>query len=213
MEAATHEVLDMGKLCMENVKTALKAMQDNDSEAVDTVMRNEEVIDDLEKILTEFLVKINSLHLNQSQSMQIRNLMYTINDFERVGDHAVNLAELAQTKIQENMTFSATGRAQLQTIGDTVMSVLDHAYRAREQVPLPDDVELVEHAGREVDNYEEEFRADHISRLNQGLCTATNGVVFLDAISNLERISDHADNIAGYVLFEKKSGAEKVRVG
>ena len=210
MEAATHEVLDMGKLCMENVKTAMKAMQDNDSEAVDTVMQNEEVIDDLEKILTEFLVKINSLHLNQSQSVQIRNLMYTINDFERVGDHAVNLAELAQTKIRENMTFSATGRAQLQTIGDTVMSVLDHAYRAREQFRT-DDVELVEQLEEKVDNYEEEFRADHISRLNQGFCTATNGVIFLDAISNLERISDHADNIAGYVLFEKKSGAEKVR--
>ena len=143
--------------------------------------------------------------------MQIRNLMYTINDFERVGDHAVNLAELAQTKIREEMVFSPTGRAQLETMGNTVLSALEHAYRSREQFRT-DDVEQVENLEQKVDDYEEEFRADHISRLNQGLCTATNGVIFLDAISNLERICDHADNIAGYVLSEKQSGAEKVRV-
>lgn len=203
LEAATHEVLAMGAVCLDNVQTAIHALQTSDEEAIKVVLKKEEEIDQLETILTEYMVKLNNLSLNDSQSMQLRNLLYTINDLERIGDHAENLAELAQTRIRNGLEFSPMALKELKVMGDSVMEALEHAFLARAQFRMCN-VETVEELEEKVDAYEEQFRAEHINRLSTGDCKAHAGVIFLDSISNLERICDHAENIAGYVAAELK---------
>lgn len=200
LEAATYEVLAMGAVCLDNVQSALTALEEGRSD-VDEVFQKEETINYLEEILTEFLIRLNSLPLNMAQSRMLRNLLYTINDLERVGDHAENLAELAQGLSREGLTFSQKAREELVTMGDTVMTVLEHAFLARSQYLLCN-VDTAEELEERVDDYEEEYRAEHIDRLARGECSASAGVLFLDALSNLERISDHAVNIAQYVRQE-----------
>lgn len=208
LEAATHEVLAMGAICLDNTQMALKALGDMDEDAANTVLKNEQVIDELDKILTDFLVRVNGLSLNEKQALQLRNLMYTINDLERIGDHAENLAELAQVRTRNNVAFSSEALQQLKQMGDTVMEALENAFLARSQTS-PQNIKLVNELEDKVDAFEEQFREDHIDRLNRGECTTAAGVLFLDALANLERICDHAENVAGYVEAENQPAKQK----
>ena len=201
LEAATHEVMSMGNLCLENTKTAIHAVKTSDEEAIKKVLDTELTINELEKILTEFLIKLNGLSLSGAQARQLRNLVYSVNDLERVGDHAKNLAELAQGKIRESIVFSDVAQKELDTIGQLVIDAMEMAFAARTQNSL-DLAKEVCRTEDKVDQCEEDFRAEHIGRLSRGECTAQAGVIFLDVISNLERICDHADNVAGYVKDE-----------
>ncbi|WP_434310939.1 Na/Pi cotransporter family protein [Hominifimenecus sp. rT4P-3] len=202
LEAATYEVAAMGNVCLKNVRTAMDALKNRDEDAVRQVLKREDEIDQLETLLTEYMVKLNHLPLNEAQSMQLRNLIYTINDLERMGDHAENLAELAQTRIQNDLEFSPMALEELSGMGACVTEAVECAISSRTHLRICD-VKRVEELEKTVDAKEKKFRGEHIDRLACGDCQAHAGVIFLDAISNLERICDHAENIAGYVAAEQ----------
>lgn len=133
--------------------------------------------------------------------MVVTSLFHTVNDVERVGDHAENLAELAELSLEEKVTFSDVAVEELKTMSGKCIACFEDAVRAREF----DDTKLaktVEPHEDIIDQMEEELRTSHIERLSQNSCNATAGVIFLDVISNLERISDHASNVALSVLDE-----------
>jgi phosphate:Na+ symporter len=118
-----------------------------------------------------------------------------------VGDHAENIAELAEFFIENNLTFSESANKELLDISNRATETIELAMKAREN----DDVDLVRKVEQNedlVDELEDELREKHIRRLAQNICDSTTGVVFLDLISNYERISDHALNIAYYVRDE-----------
>ena len=155
----------------------------------------------MEKMLTEYLIKIDNLSLTEHQKLVVNNLFYSISDIERIGDHAENLAESAEYLIGHELSFSETGVEDLQIIGSAVLKSFEYAIEARKN----GDMEAVRKVSRyedEVDNLEEELREKHIGRLASGRCVPSAGVLFLDIISNLERISDHAYNLAGYIKNE-----------
>ena len=133
--------------------------------------------------------------------MVVNNLFYSITDIERVGDHAENISESARFMIEHNVEFSEMGLEDIKTIADTVLDSFSHAVSARQSGNLAD-VRKVTQDEDEVDNLEEELREKHIERLSRGECRPEIGVVFLDLVTNLERISDHALNLAGYVKSE-----------
>ena len=131
----------------------------------------------------------------------VNNLFYSISDIERVGDHCENLAEQADYMAEHNVSFSDTGNEDLSAISEKVVKSFTHAIAARQTGDM-DDVRKVSQYEDDVDMLEEELRDKHIERLSSGQCDPSSGVVFLDIISNLERISDHAYNLAGYVKDE-----------
>ena len=107
IETACNEVVNMGKVAVANLKIATAALVDADDNFCEQVFENEETIDRMEKILTEYLLKINNLSLNDEQHLLVKNMYYTIGDLERVGDHCENLAELAKKRIENvNIDFS-----------------------------------------------------------------------------------------------------------
>ena len=126
------------------------------------------------------------------------NLFYSISDLERIGDHAENLVEAAQYMEEHGLKFSETGIEDLQQISKAAVGAVSHAVSARQENNM-EDIRKVSKLEDEVDNLEEEMRDKHIERLSQQTCNPSAGVVFLDILSNLERISDHAYNVAGYV--------------
>ncbi len=195
------EVAHMGYLTAENVMLVAQIAKDLDQEKIDKVNENEETINHLERILTDYLIEVNNLSLTKGQHQTVNNLFYTISDIERVGDHAQNIAELMQSLRDSEIEFSETGKQDLEMIFNAVQESFCTAVEAREcgSMEYACKVESLEDR---VDNLEEELRAKHIQRLSAGECKTSAGVVFLDIISNLERISDHADNIAGYVKEE-----------
>lgn len=202
IETALKEVSFMGELTSENARLAIEAVQeDNNKEKTRQVYRIEKEINQLEKLLTSFLVDVDNLSLTEEQHLVVKNLFYTISDIERIGDHSENIAELADTKRKDKVVFSAKGTRELAEISDAAMETLKWALDARKfhRVEAVEQVELCE---KRVDKLESSFREKHVKRLSKGKCAPESGVIFLDIMSNLERISDHANNIAGYVSTE-----------
>ena len=155
----------------------------------------------MEKILTEYLLKINNLSLNDDQHLLVKNMYYTIGNLERIGDHSENLAELARKRIETNCVFTETGLNELREISDAAIRAVEFSIEAKEEKEM---VKIRQTARWEetVDNLEEELRENHMDRLSNSECTVESGVIFLDAIANYERIADHAMNVAGYVKEE-----------
>ena len=201
VETAALEVVHMGQITYENVVRAIDSVLTVNSDEVETVFKTEQTINNMEKMLTEYLIKVDNLSLTEKQKKVVNNLFYSVSDIERIGDHAENLAEQAQYMVEHGLQFSTTGMDDLKSISDSVLKSFQYAIDAR-QNGNREAVRKVSQYEDDVDSQEEELREKHIERLSAGECKASAGVVFLDIISNLERVSDHAYNLAGYVKDE-----------
>lgn len=201
IEVAATEVVHMGQITLKNLQRALDALTDPEHVSTQEVYEVEETIDRMENMLTEYLIKVNNLSLNENQKLVVNNLFYSISDIERVGDHAENMAESADYIKEHSVNFSGVGIEDLKSIGSCVVKSFSHAIEARRTGNM-DEVRKVSQYEDRVDNLEEEMREEHINRLSSGLCDSSAGVIFLDIINNLERVSDHAYNLAGYVKNE-----------
>lgn len=201
LETAALEVVHMGQITLGNLNRAVKALEQEDWDDINEVYKTEKTINNMEKMLTEYLIKVDNLSLTEHQKLIVANLFYSVSDIERVGDHSENLAELAQSMAEKNYRFSDTALADMKSISDAVKDAFEYSILARQNGNM-DDVRKVSQLEDEVDTLEEELREKHIERLSAGQCTASAGVIFLDIISNLERISDHAYNLAGYIKDE-----------
>lgn len=203
IQNATQEVLQMAQMASQNVESSFKAIIDSDMEAVEHVLAEEASIDRLAKKLSNYLIKVSSLSLTESQHTLVNHLFYTVSDIERIGDHAENIAELAQYKIENDVEFSKVAKGELKGIMTYVTNSIDYSIKARTEMSW-EAVQKTKEYEDLVDYIEGELREKHIERLANNLCKPASGVVFLDLISNLERMSDHADNIASYVKHELK---------
>lgn len=201
VETAALEVVHMGQIAMKNVKRSLDAIFTGNLKEIEDVYKTEKTIDNMEKMLTEYLIKVDNLSLTERQKRVVNNLFYSVSDIERVGDHAENLAEQAQYMVEHKLDFTKTGMNDLKSISKSVIVSFQNAIDAR-QTGNMDSVRKVSQYEDDVDSQEEELREKHIERLSARECEPSAGVVFLDIISNLERISDHAYNLAGYVKDE-----------
>ena len=198
---ALSEVVIMGNLALDNIKYSSKAVINNDQDMIDKVIETEHKVDLYEKYLTEYLIKVNNLSITEEQHLMINNLFHAIIDIERVSDHAENMADLAKYKIENGITFSQHAMEELKALYEKVVVSFSEAVKAREKLSriAAENVCRIED---EVDAMEEELRNKHIERLSSGLCKPSNGVIFLDTLSNFERMSDHANNLADCVLEE-----------
>lgn len=202
IETTLKEINEMGILAYENTRLSINAAMYGDYEDIQKVYENEKKINKYEKSIASYLVKINNLSLNDLQHKTVKNLLYTINDLERVGDHAKNIAEFAETMKNDNLKFSDKVIGELGRMNEKVLQSLNASLEARKSgnTDLIKDVLKYED---EVDLIEQDIRERYISRLLDEECNIESGVLFMDIIGNLERVSDHAFNIAGYLKDEK----------
>ena len=201
---AVKETVRMARFSLENVNTAMKAFFDKDEKLIDQVLSWEKGINQLERGITKYLVKLSNSNLMERDYMKTINLYHTTNDIERIGDHAENIAELAQFTIDNNLYFSDIAINELKDMTLQVDSILSDAITSLEN----DDINLAKaiyFQEEKIDQLEEDLRNRHIERLNKQLCHPSSGVIFLDIVSNLERMGDHATNISKTVMdLEKK---------
>lgn len=201
IENAGHEIVNMAKIALANVKIATAALLEENETFCREVFENEETIDRMEKILTEYLLKINNLSLNDDQHLLVKNMYYTIGNLERIGDHSENLAELARKRMETHCSFTETGLKELKDIAGAAVKAVECSIEAREEKEMMK-VRQTARWEETVDNLEDELRENHMERLSDNECSLESGVIFLDAVANYERIADHARNVAGYVKEE-----------
>ncbi|NLK75819.1 MAG: Na/Pi cotransporter family protein [Clostridiales bacterium] len=198
VENVIKEIVNLGKITFDNTKNSIEALLENDEQMANRVFEVEKVIDKHTKLIIDYLIKITNLSLTEKQHLIVKNLFYTVSNIERVGDHAENIAELAIEKIENSIHFSDQAYRELKEICDTTISALENAIKARETGNITY-VANVEQMEKMVDVLWEDLRQAHIERLSQGICNSETGIIFIDTLTNLERISDHSLNIAQFI--------------
>jgi phosphate:Na+ symporter len=199
LSLASKEIVRMAYFCRDNLQLSMQAFFEKDMKAVNQVLEMEEVIDGLEKSIAFYLAKAAQHSMIPELSDKHSMLLNAVNDFERVGDHAENVTNLAQKRIEEKLPFSENAEKELKVMHDYVLETFEKAIYALEHEDNDSALE-VKKRERKIDNMEKLLRSRHIRRLNAGLCYPASGVVFLDIISNFERIGDHSHNVANLVL-------------
>lgn len=197
------EVTRMGQIASRNLESSIEALLNKDEKLILKVEENEEIIDFLNREITGYMVSLSNTSLSEYQSDIVTSLFHVVNDIERIGDHADNLGELARYRIENKIDFSETAIEDTKKIYKLTKFAVDKALDALENFNFASAHMVIENE-QNIDNLEKEYRNQHIERLNKYICQPASGAVFLDLISNLERVGDHSNNIAEMVLsFEK----------
>ena len=199
-----NEVVFYSKYVLKNLKRATNLiLKDRNEELISDVVSHEEQIDKTTKILVVYLAKINNLSLNEDEHTEVEHLMSMCSDIERIGDHAENISENAAQMIKDEVAFTEKGMQEITNIINVTLDCVKNAI-----ICIADNdkhaISEVRRLETEVDSLEDKYRENHIKRMSQGECNTVAGIVFLDIIGNLERVTDHANNLADYREAENK---------
>ncbi len=195
---ARQEILRMAFLARDMLKDSVEIFTKNERKLIEHALQKEDLIDSLEKDITTYLADMGQHSLNIQQSQTAAALMHATNDLERIGDHAENIIRLAEDKIDEKLPFSEKAIEELQILYFKVDKLLGKAITAFEKEDVAMAREVIEEDDI-IDSMERSLRKHHIERINQKKCIPPSGVIYLDMISNFERIADHATNLAQVV--------------
>jgi len=203
------EILRMGSLALDNLNKVRYAFVEERYENIDLVLEQEQKINRLQREITDYLVMLSNAPISDEERKRVNIFYNIINDIERVGDHAENIAELAMERRDNNFPFTDQAIGELHEIFDKVSEAFQQALEAfkSNNEALAKGVLKLED---EVDILERQNRANHIERLNKGQCLTGSGIIFLDAISNLERMADHSSNIALFILDKNKTSPKTI---
>lgn len=199
---AKREVLRMGQLAKESFAHSIAYFFTGLDNEAKRSSQLEVMINSLERKITDYIVKISVVKLSLEESNQAYIFMSAVKDIERVGDHTENIIELTELRNDRGIHFSIEGLSDMRKMVDKTMETYEWALTSLETL----DQELAQKVVRnddDIDEMEKVFRRTHINRLNEGVCNGDAGAIYLDILSNLERIGDHSVNIAKYVLGER----------
>lgn len=197
------EVLHMGNIASDSYEKSMEAFFRADEAMAHDVFRIERVINSMEREIAGFLVKLSNTPLSEEQHFVVNGLFGTSHDIERVGDHADNLAELALYRVENKLDFSESAEGELRMLHERVLKSYRESLLALQTGDVHIARRVVEREG-EIDHVQKTLRTSHIARMNRQQCSPGSGVIFLDILTNLERIGDHASKIAFAVLDVKE---------
>ena len=192
-------VNSMAEKAKENVFDAFGLIDNFSDEGFALVTHTEDIVDKYEDKLGTYLVHITSHELDPELNGAVGKYLHTINDFERLSDHALNIAECAQELHEKQISFSEAGSRELNVLISAVREIISISIDAfvRNDLETAYRVEPLEEL---IDNLCDEMKLHHIDRLQKGICTLHHGFVFNDLLTNLERVSDHCSNIAVAII-------------
>lgn len=189
------ELKRMATLASDNLNRAMNALITLDEEDIDTVYTVEKNINFLNHSITNYLVKINQTTLPIEDQKSIGALFHIVNDIERIGDHAENVADAARRRKETGVSFSREAQHELGEMMDMVNTIIRFSVEmfSTGSDELAEDVQQLEDA---IDEKEREIQRSHVQRMTKNLCTPEASMIFSDIVSGLERVADHATNIA-----------------
>ena len=164
-------------------------------EDINKVYENENLINILEKEITEYLVELSQHNLPEENAKLLSEAYHSINDIERIGDHCENIVELASARVKKNIEITDDALEELEEIYKATLDALEIAISSYENESTEHN-SIIDKVEDRIDSLEKKFRSNNIKRLNSKRCMADAGVMLFDLLSNLERIGDHANNIA-----------------
>lgn len=199
LSQAQHEIVRMGQYAHESLQDATGFFFDKHNKSGEMALQKEELVNELTRKITDYIVKIHQKGLPPAESEKATGWFQTVSDLERIGDHAENIVELAEYRFNNKLDLSAEAAAELKEMMDVADQAVKNALTALENHDT-EAANAVLYLETRLDELEAEYRINHIHRLNQSMCSGGIGTVYLDLLTNLERIGDHSKNIAQFVL-------------
>ncbi len=208
----------MAKLAKETMFMSISLLTDFDKKTAEKVLKNEDMLDDYEDKIGTTLVQLNSKALSEHDSQISSRVLRAIGDFERLGDHAMNLVDIAKEIHDKKLQFSEKAMKEMEILTEALEDILERAYRVYK---TSDEVAAVDIEPLEqvIDYLTRDIKANHVRRLQEGTCTIETGFVLSDILTNFERVSDHCSNIAVSVIetthsaWETHSYLNKIKFG
>lgn len=198
---------EMAELARDSFKNALDLFDNYSDSKFDDIEVMEERLDYLEDQLDTFLIHLSGKDVSEDGNNEISKMLHAINDFERIGDHAINMAKLAKQINDNNLEFSKNARKELTVLNNALREILTLTVEAFSKNDLTEAVK-VEPLEQVIDDLTKEIRNHHIERLQKGKCDSRLGVFLTDYITNCERASDHCSNIAVCLIQTHNSSFE-----
>ena len=191
--------IEMGELSKKTMELAIGMLFQYDKDIEEQIKENENRIDKYEDKLNAYLVRISKHSISSKDNRTVSKMLHCIGNFERIGDHAVNIMESAHELHEKGLHFSGDAAKELRTLCDALLETLDLAFQAfeKDDLAIAHQVEPLEEV---IDTLNLELKNRHIKRLQNEECTVELGYIYQDLLTNIERISDHCSNIAGVLI-------------
>ncbi len=196
---AKEEIIRMGNFGVQGLSEAFEFMKTGNKKHAELGYQIEDAINNLDRRITDYLIEISSVNISPIESTRHMTLMESVRDFERIGDHFENIIELLDYKDVNRVELTEGAKNDLSEMFTLTIETVQKSVNALNE----NDMDLARTVTEQedlIDKMERTFRKNHIIRLNEGSCTPQAGMVFVDIVSNLERVGDHAVNIAEAVL-------------
>jgi phosphate:Na+ symporter len=194
-EASMKEVMSMAQMSREMVSDAMEGFFKSDHKILSLVGKKEKAVDRLQESITNYLMEIMQQEISPAIANKIPSLLHSVNDLERVGDHSENLVELAERKINSNLPFSKEAINEIKAMHKLVDDMAQATIKCLDTDKIDDAMAVLE-MEKKVNKTTQTLRDNHIKRLSRGKCKVLSGIVFLDMVSNFEKIADHFTNVA-----------------
>ena len=193
------EVLRMGKNSKKSLVFSMNGILKKSENDVKNTFEKEKIVNEQQRQILDYLIKLSNKTLDSKMRFSLDLLFHTVNDIERVGDLSENIAELAKWSIDSNTHFSNSARDEIIEIYNTVLKCYELSLTSMKNndVNMANDVLKLEH---KVDRLEKTYKNRHMERINHNSCSVDAGIIYLDLLTNLERISDHSASIAKRVI-------------
>ncbi len=190
---------DMLETARQNLMEALALLGNYSEESFREVEAREDRVDQYEDKIGTYLMKLNLMELDRTQNAEVSKILHTLSDFERIGDHAMNLAETAREIHEKKIEFSPDGQHELDVLQEAIYEILRLSFNAfsANDTSLAYRVEPLE---EHIDDLCDEIKLHHVERLQIGECSINLGFVYNDLLTNLERVADHCSNVAIAVI-------------
>jgi phosphate:Na+ symporter len=199
IDQVRREIVRMAQTAKSAVNHAVEGLVKNDRRKLEMARTREDVTDTLQYEITSYIAALSTKELSKKMSEELPVLMHTINDLERIGDHAVNIVEIAERKIEHKLSFSELAMGEIAELKSQAEQMCDNIIAALEN----SDIEQAKAALEKENNLNRmqiDFRRSHVQRMSEGICTADAGLIFIDLVDNVEKIGDHLTNIAQAVI-------------
>lgn len=199
LEQCKKVILSMGDAVKENYSIAVSLLHQHNTKQLEQLKENERFLDKCETQLSEYLVRVTARGISREHRELAKEIMHSVSDFERMGDHCINIVDVANYNREQHIAFSESAKKQLQYIEEAVSHVIDLTCEAfaTDNSGIAYKIEPLEEV---IDLLKETIKNDHILRLQDGVCHVQGGISYVELLTSFERISDHCSNIALHIL-------------
>jgi phosphate:Na+ symporter len=199
LDQTKREIVRMSRTAKKTLLLAINGILNGSKQSLKNVREMEDYIDEFQLEITSYLSSLSREILSDEVSTELPVLLHAVNDIERIGDHAVNIVEIAERKMEQRLDFSSEARAEAEQLKEEIEEMFDHVIES---------LETRDTAGAKMSRAHEDmlnqmqvdFRRSHVQRMSEGKCTPEAGLIFIDLVDNIEKIGDHLTNIAQAII-------------